>query len=218
MNFRFANRAVWAAVCLLAVEARGSALRIAIVPRYNATALVFGKPAQTNAAAQQFSVSRLDFLLSDFVLHRSGGEWLQTTNWQACIKLGENRSNVTVGGLEPGSYDRIRFHVGLTPELNHSDPALYPPGNPLNPNLNGLHWGWSGGYVFLALEGLWRDERGQWRGYSFHLGNDPQLMTVELPVAFELGEDKSLVLTLNLDGLLLRQTRGGQRLDSFPQG
>jgi cytochrome c peroxidase len=209
MKLRSANCAVWAAVCLLAVGVRwsaaGPALRLAIVPRYNAAALVFGKPAQTNAAAQEFSVTRLDFLLSDFALHRSGGAWLQTTNWQACVKLGENCSNAAVDGLEPGAYDRIRFHVGLTPELNHSDPALYPPGHPLNPNLNGLHWGWAGGYVFFALEGLWRDERSQWRGYSFHLGNDPQLMTVDLPVALELGGDKSLVLTLDLDGLFARK-------------
>ena len=187
------------------VAAAGPALQLAIVPRYNGTALVFDKPVQANAAAQQFSVTRLDFLLSDFALHRSDGTWLQTTNWQACIKLGESRSNAIVNDLEPGSYDRIRFHVGLMPALNHSDPALYPPGHPLNPNLNGLHWGWAGGYVFLALEGLWRDERGQWRGYSFHLANDPQLMTIELPVVLELGADKSLVLTLDLDGLLSRK-------------
>jgi cytochrome c peroxidase len=198
--------AAWAALGLLAFAARGSgaapALRIGIVPRFNATALVFDKPAQTNTAGQEFSVTRLDFLWSDFALHRNGGTWLQTTNWQACIKLGENHPEATVDGLEPGNYDRIRFHVGLTPALNHSDPALYPPGHPLNPILDGLHWGWAGGYVFFALEGLWRDERSQWRGYSFHLGNDPQLMTVELPVALELRGGKSLVLTLDLDGLL----------------
>jgi hypothetical protein len=209
MKMRSANCAVWTAVCLLAIAARASAaspaLHITIVPRFNAAALAFDKPAQTNAAAQEFSVTRLDFLLSDFALHRAEGTWLQTTNWQACVKLGDNRSNATVGGLQPGRYDRIRFHVGLVPELNNSDPALYPPGHPLNPNLNGLHWGWAGGYIFFALEGLWRDERGQWRGYSYHLGNDPQLMTVELPVALELGDDKSLVLTLDLDGLLARK-------------
>jgi len=209
MKPRSANCAVWTAVCLLAVAARRSdaspVLHIDIVPRFNATALVFDKPGRTNAAAQEVSITRLDFLLSDFALHRSGGTWLQTTNWQACIKLGENLSNAMVDGLPPGNYDRIRFHVGLTPALNHSDPALYPPGHPLNPILNGLHWGWAGGYVFFALEGLWRDGRGQWRGYSYHLGNDPQLMTVELPVALELGADKSLVLTLDLDGLFPRK-------------
>jgi hypothetical protein len=213
MKFHIPNYAVWTVVWLLAMEeargtAIGPALRVAIVPRYNATALVFDKPAQNNAAAQEFSVTRLDFLLSDFALHRRGGAWLQTTNWQACINLGQNRATAMVAGLEPGTYDRIRFHVGLEPGLNHSDPALYPPGHPLNPNLNGLHWGWAGGYVFFALEGLWRDERGQWRGYSFHLGNDPQLMTVDLPVALKLDEDKALDLTLDLDGLFARKFSG----------
>jgi cytochrome c peroxidase len=193
--------AIWAA-CLFALEAQCASLRLEIAPRYNGLPLVFDQPTQTNGAGQAFSVTRLDFLLSDFALRRTDGTWLQSSNWQACLNLGQKRSAASVDGLEPVAYDRLRFHVGLLPALNHSDPALYPPGHPLNPNLNGLHWGWAGGYVFFALEGLWRDDRSQWRGYSFHLGNDPQLMTVELPVALQLSAAKSLILTLDLGGVL----------------
>jgi cytochrome c peroxidase len=75
--------------------------------------------------------------------------------------------------------------------------------------LNGLHWGWAGGYVFLALEGLWRDTQGPWRGYSFHLANDPQLMTVDLPIALELNHDKSLILTLDFDQVFIRKLDEG---------
>jgi cytochrome c peroxidase len=204
MKLRLNVSAFSLAICLLLSRSAVAevALQIAIAPRYHGGALVLDKPAQTKAAGQQFSVTRLDFLLSDFALHRQGGNWLETTNWQASFSLGQNRTNATVQELEPGGYDRIRFHVGLEPSLNHSDPAQYPARHPLNPNLNGLHWGWAGGYIFLALEGLWRDTGGEWRGYSFHLGNDPHLMTVEIPVALDLNQDKSLVLTFDLGGLL----------------
>ncbi len=218
--------AIWI-VLLFAVRAQAANLRLDFVPRYRGSTVVFDQPSQTNAAGQQFSVTRLDFLLSDLALRRGDGTWLRTSNWQAYIGLGHNRPAAIVDGLETGNYDRLRFHVGLVPALNHSNPALYPAGHPLNPILNGLHWGWAGGYVFFALEGLWRDAGGTWRGYSFHLGNDPQLMTVELPVALNLNNAKSIVLTLDLDGLLPQKltdnnnsthSREGDKLAAFLRG
>ena len=71
---------------------------------------------------------------------------------------------------------------GLKPEINHKNIAEYPPTHPLNPDVNGLHWGWMGGYVFLALEGNWLQPDGRQSGYSYHLATDRQLMMVELPV------------------------------------
>lgn len=201
MKYAGRHLAVWL-LCLAAVSSLGGpSLRVAVVPCYRGARLALDQATLTNTARQQFSVTRLDFLLSDFALHRAGGNWVQTSNWQACMLFREGRTNTTIDGFESGNYDRIRFQVGLEPGLNHSDPALYPPHHPLNPQVNGLHWGWAGGYVFLALEGLWRDAGAPWRGYSFHLANDPQLMTVELPVKLELNGDKALILTLNLDKL-----------------
>ena len=103
-----------------------------------------------------------------------------------------------MASLPAGRYSAVRFLVGLTPAVNRADPAQYPPGHPLNPDVNGLHWGWAGGYVFLALEGAWRDGATV-RGYSFHIANDPQLMTVELPLNLELGSNQSLRLALDVD-------------------
>jgi cytochrome c peroxidase len=173
-------------------------VRLAVESRFNGQPLSFDTANLTNSAGQVFSVTRLDFLLSEFSLRRRGGEWQPVTNWRAALLLGKGRSIAQLDNVEPGEYDCIRFHVGLEPVLNHSNPALYPPGHPLNPDVNGLHWGWAGGYVFFALEGLWRDARNEWRGYSYHLGNDPQLMTVELPVQLTLDASKEIVLTLDL--------------------
>ena len=37
------------------------------------------------------------------------------------------------------------------------------------------HWGWMGGYVFLALEGKWSQPDGKQSGYSYHLATDRQV-------------------------------------------
>ena len=193
-------------------------LEVEIVPRFNGAPLVFDSVTNVTAAGQTVSVTRLDFLLSNFALRREDGVWLGLTNWFACVSAREGRTSFRVEGIPAGRYEAARFHVGVTPEVNQSDPAQYPPGHPLNPNVNGLHWGWAGGYVFMAIEGDWWERRpparrvsnennasqragsetGAPSGYSFHIANAPQLMTVELPLALELNSDHSLRLALDV--------------------
>ncbi len=164
--------------------------------------LFFDTLSNMNAAGQRLSVTRLDFLVSDFAVRRADGSWLAPSNFFAVIKAREGRTNFEVPGISGGQYDRVRFHVGLEPAVNHKDPAGYAAGNPLNPEVNGLHWGWAGGYVFLALEGSWLTEQGKVSGYSYHLANDPQLMAVELPVSFDAGANEQLRLSLDVDKIL----------------
>lgn len=181
--------------------ASAGSLSVKVIAQYNNLPLVFDSIALTNNSGQKFSVTRLDFLLSDVAVHRSDGSWIEKTNWQEFISLRENRSTFRFGQIPSVNYDRIRFHVGVRPEINHSKPEQYPPDHPLNPVLNGLHWGWAGGYVFFAIEGNWKTEAGKTSGYSFHLGNDPQLMTVEIPILLNLEKYQSVELALNLNQL-----------------
>ena len=145
------------------------------------------------------SDTRLEFLLSNFSLRRSDGTWLARTNEPAYLSLREGRTGFRVEGIPAGTYDRARFLVGVTRDLNHADPAQFGPAHPLNPKVNGLHWNWQGGYVFLALEGRWRDAAGTWNGYSFHLGTDRMLTTVERPLVLEVTGDRELQLHLSVD-------------------
>lgn len=178
----------------------GHTLTVQVMPDFGPVPFQFGA-IYTNAAGQPVSVTRLDFLLSDFELHQSDGAWAGPTNWQAYLSLGTGRSASSLPHVPTGLYDRVRFHVGVRPELNHADPARFPAGHPLNPELNGMHWGWQGGYVFFAWEGRWRTAAGKLTGYSFHLGNDTSLMTVELPVRLALSQDEKLPLVLRVDRL-----------------
>ncbi|EEF59286.1 MbnP family protein [Pedosphaera parvula] len=177
-------------------------LHIQISPSYNSLPLSFDSFSLTNASGQTLSVTRLDLLLSDFAFRGVDGTWVQPTNSQAFISLHENLSDFELKNLPTGTYDRIRFHIGLHPAINHSNPAQYAPHHPLNPNLNGMHWGWTGGYVFFAWEGAWQTSDGKLSGYSFHLGNDPMLMTAEVPVNLSLEQDQNLTLAFNLNDLL----------------
>ncbi|HEY0456756.1 MAG TPA: MbnP family protein [Verrucomicrobiae bacterium] len=179
-----------------------SALSLEFKPEFQGSPVELDKFAFTNGAGQVLSVSRLDLLISDFAMHTASGDWIEKTNFVAYLSLSGGRKKFQIDGLPSAECDRIRFHIGLLPHLNHSNPAQYPAEHALNPNMNGLHWGWAGGYVFLAVEGHFRNADGAESGYSYHLGNDHTLMTVEAPVAISNSTNQRLILKLDLSQVL----------------
>jgi cytochrome c peroxidase len=182
---------------LLPATVAAADLRVDFLPQFNGTPLVFDSLTNQTASGQAISVTRLDFLLSDIALRRADGTWIGKSDWFAFIAARDGKTNFTLENIPAGNYDRIRFHIGLEPAINHGDAAQWPAGHPLNPEVNGLYWGWSREYVFLALEGGWQNG-GERSGYSYHLATDRELMTVELPVALDLNCGRELQLTLDL--------------------
>jgi len=202
---------------LLATGAGAADLRMEFIPQFNGKPLVFDTLNNQTAAGQTVSVTRMAFLLSDVALCRADGTWIGQTNWFACISLRDGRANFTLANVPAGNYDRIRFQIGLDPEINHGDAAQWPAGHPLNPDVNGLYWGWSREYVFLVLEGNWRSAGGspassttnltqasrprsdeKISGYSYHLATDRGLMTIELPAMLDLNSGCELQVGLDV--------------------
>ncbi len=141
----------------LTQRARGaeSEVTVSIEPRFRGEPLVFDQLRCTNAAGQSLAVTRLDFLLSGIAVRRTNGTWLEKHYWFAFLSGRAGRTNFVLHGLPAGDYDRLRFNIGVPAEQNLRNPAQWDAMHPLNPTVNGLHWNWQGGYVFLALEGKW---------------------------------------------------------------
>ena len=130
-------------------------------------------------------------------MRRADGTWIGQKDWSGYIGLRDGKTNFTLENIPAGNYDRVRFHIGLEPAVNHGDAAKWPAGHPLNPDVNRLYWGWSHEYVFLALEGGWQNG-GERSGFSFHLATDRELMTVELPVALDLNSRRELQMAVDV--------------------
>jgi cytochrome c peroxidase len=177
--------------------AAGADLEVNIAPQFNGAPLVFDSLSLPTADGQMISITRLDAILSDVAFRSQNGKWISQPDWFVFINGREGKTSFTLTGLRPGRYDRLRFHVGLGPRMNHADAARWPAGHPLNPQVNNLYWGWSREYVFLALEGRWQEGVKQ-NGFSYHLATGRQLMTVELPVALDLTASQRLQVTMDV--------------------
>ncbi|HTV75615.1 MAG TPA: MbnP family protein, partial [Candidatus Baltobacteraceae bacterium] len=182
---------------LVATGAGAADLRVDFDPQFDGKPLAFDELKNEIASGQKISVTRLDFLLSGIALHRSDGTWIGQKNWFAFINAREGKTNFTLENIPAGNYDAIRFQIGLPPDINHGDATKWPGGHPLNPEVNGLYWGWSREYVFLALEGGWRNN-GKLSGFSYHVATDRELMVVELPVTLDLNSSRELQAALDV--------------------
>ncbi|MDB6004434.1 MAG: hypothetical protein JWR15_1421, partial [Prosthecobacter sp.] len=128
----------------------GQELRLEVVPVVNGGALRLNESLSPAVKAQ---VTRLDCLLSGLALQRLDGTWVESRDWFAYLSVAAGRLTAKGSGIPAGDYKGIRFRIGVDEATNKSDPNRYAPEHALNPQVNGLHWGWQGGYVFMALEG-----------------------------------------------------------------
>lgn len=153
-------------------------------------------------APETFSVTRLAYLLSQFAIQDTKGRWHELPNQFAYLDASKRITTFTLTNAPKGSYQAIRFSVGVPKEHNHGDPAKLAPKHPLNPNLNQLHWDWEGGYIFLALEGHYRDTNKEFQGFVYHLANDNNLSRIQLPLSFQVNNLTNIGLALDLQRLL----------------
>lgn len=151
-------------------------------PHFNGEPLRLNDVRYRTAAGDLIGYTRLAMLLTQLTLVTADGKVLPLPGVDAYIDIGAGLNTVHVADVPPGDYRRIRFNVGVERARNHADPAVFPARHPLNPMVNGLHWDWNGGYVFLALEGRYElggSTPGRLGGFVFHVANDQNLMQVD---------------------------------------
>ncbi len=141
-------------------------------------------------------ISRLDYLLSNIALRAGDGTWEASRDWFGYVSHRQGRRHVSLGNIPNASFDRLRFQLGLDSQANGSDPNSHSAEHALNPQVNGLHWGWQGGYIFMALEGHYGSAGD--RGYSYHLAGDGNAVTVEIPIKLDGQRHRSLTIAFDV--------------------
>lgn len=186
---------------LLQTEIFAQQLRLELNLVWRDRPLVLAQPIQASKA-DGFSITRLDGLLSELALQRTNGTWLESDAWHVFFSAEQQRLTATADGLPAEPFQAIRFRVGVDAKTDRSDPQVWPPGHPLHPDVCGLHWGWSSGYVFLAVEGHWQSASGQRDGFSYHLAGAETPMMVELPVQYSGAQSSTIQLRFDVAQVL----------------
>ncbi|MBW8865143.1 MAG: cytochrome C peroxidase [Verrucomicrobia bacterium] len=186
----------------LATTAFAATLQIEITPKVSGENLQPASLRYSTAAGERFSITRVSYLASEFALQRDDGSWLELSNSVAWMDFDADRNLARLDNIPPGVFRAVRFTVGLNTNLNHADIAQFPAAHPLNPNLNGLHWSWQGGYIFMALEGLWRNAAGEIDGWAYHLARDTNATRITLAAPLEITNETRVEMDFDLATLL----------------
>ncbi len=135
-----------------------------------------------NNAGETVQLVNLSMMVSKMALMKEDSTW---------VDLGDGYQHFNIWGarthfdyeIPVGKYIGFRVQLGLDPDINHGDPNLWPATHPLNTNITSLHWGWSGGYIFQAMDGRWRtsSETAFTKTFSFHTATDTYVRMFNLP-------------------------------------
>ena len=191
-------RLVFFALLMLA-EASAAELTLEIKLRWRGAPLAVPSADVAGAGDRTLRITRFAALVSGVSLARADGGAVRLDGQYGFIDAESGKMSVTLRNVPEGDYVGLEFQLGLPAAVNHGDPAQWAAGHPLNPIVNGLHWGWAGGYVFAAIEGRWRAAGMQEeRGFSYHLATDARVMRVGFVARVKVAGATTVSLALDL--------------------
>ena len=172
-------------------------LTLVVHHTYKRQSLELARGGLTTASGEQISITRLAYLLAEPALKRKGEEvWLTSRDWFGFADAARGDSTQVLTGVPRGKFDSLRFFIGPDAATDQADPNSYPAQHPLNPLVNNLHWGWAGGFVYLALEG-----KMDANGYSYHLAGAEHRAQLNFPLEVDLARDATVELDFHLEKL-----------------
>lgn len=158
----------------------------------------------TNASGDAYSIDLLKYYVSHFTLIREDGTEVVSQLHKLIDCSDTSTMSISFTSVPSGKYKAARFYLGVDSMHNHSGDQL----GDLDP-IHGMIWTWNTGYIFFKHEGNFRNGAGETKPLFYHLGTDPALSTVTVPLSdFEVrGTPRQLTLTLDLNQLYASPTK-----------
>jgi len=107
---------------------------------------------------------RVEYYISQIQLVHDGGQIIELDDTYLLVDA-NNPETFDLGNHAITHLDSVFFYIGVDSPNNHEDPATFDANHPLAPQNPSMHWGWSAGYRFVALEGTC----GLNNGFTFEL-------------------------------------------------
>lgn len=148
-----------------------------------------------------FMITNWAMLFSELALVTEDDDTVQLGDGYQWADLRGSRNQFTYKNIPKQRYKGIQFTMGLDSATNHGDPSIWAANHPLNPLLNGLHWGWAGGYIFQAMDGRYKVHEDSFaNGFSYHTATMQFVRRYFLPLEEDLTGDKHhIAININAD-------------------
>lgn len=149
----------------------------------------------SNNLDDEFKVSRLEYYLSKISFIDADGMEINTKDHIELIDVVEQAtSSLVFENMDINAVAKVRFSIGVDPDRNHLDPATFPNDHPLAPQFPSMHWGWTAGYRFLAMEGKVGSSFDEI--FEFHGLGDANYFQTEIPIT---AVPENGIITIDLD-------------------
>lgn len=172
-----------------------NSLTIHIVHTVDTKTLYWDSLIYTNASSELYSVSRLEYFLSNFHFYKNN-----TLVYQKDTVLYVNaqllKNDCSLSNFPEGSYDSVSFLIGVDSAHNIHD-SLPPTASNI-----GMEWpdAMGGGYHFMKFEGHWLDTNSNTPGFAMHLGTNAYLIATGAKGTFVKSNSiNSITLNMNLN-------------------
>ncbi len=168
-----------------------------------------------DASGTPFTVAGVQFYVSDLKLVKSDGSTVGVTD-ELTLTFSDNTImdiednfalyEKSIGTYSPadfgtistsGNFTKIQFYVGVTPFANHAEPSKMPSGHPLAIQSDTMHWNLNDGYIFNKIQIV--KDTSSTNITTFEIGNDGNLVFVELDYPQTIQRGFNIALALNLD-------------------
>lgn len=170
-------------------------LEITINHKANSEDIEYLTGEYTLAAGTVVKPSRLSYLLSNFYLINTNDEKVELSDQYALVDARKGETTFTLKNVPKGEYKAIGYSLGLDSAVNHGDPNQYSVDHPLSSVNNALHWNWTAGYIFIAIEGKVSSSNDS---YVYHIAGSHNKVDYELSQNFEK-KDAALTATINFN-------------------
>jgi hypothetical protein len=169
----------------------------------------------TNAAGNEFNVSTFRYYISNVELTKLDGSKVLYPVYKLIDAFDESTQTISLLEVPNGDYKAISYFIGIDSARNHSGPQE----GDLSAT-TGMLWTWASGYLFLKLEGFYKNGTSQ-TSFRYHIGTDELLNKVTSPINYSIqGNQKNAFLVCNLAEFFKNPTTFDIKLDddiqSFP--
>jgi hypothetical protein len=151
--------------------------------------------AGTNNNGVAFTVTRLQYYIAEITLIHDGGTETMVPDTWILVDAGQTTTQA-LGSFNVTSLEGVRFGIGVQSSYNHLNPTSYPANHPLALQSPSMHWGWSAGYAFVAMEGY--SGPGFSNVYEIHTFNDPNYFQTTVNTAGTMS-GQELIIDVNAD-------------------